>query len=236
MNALKLLSEQIKPELNLLYTVPPFKKDGHHDCGWYCREHAFHCFVLCNMLHLPCSIVQGDFAVLADGLPGVTSLDAHSDHAWCQVQEVCPVDLSMTFHLFGGGHVLVGPLLDNAVLGTGTNGNFAITYSTDEKQFRKVHEKPEFPNWVGFLERQRLAFPINALLDDPFLFLHRPKKEGWADIHGLSIFSKISMHIYKVFQGDLEPLHPKHSPASALQVIKARYGAATIKIKRIIDS
>lgn len=237
MNAFKIFSESIKPELNLLYTVPPFKRDGEFDCGWYCREHAFHCFVLAQMLGVPSTIIVGDFVVHAgNGLPNICSLDCSSDHAWCQIGDVCPLDLSATFRLFGGGHILVGPQLNGAVLGCGKNGDFTITYTKDEKAFRQQVAKPELKPWFGLLERQRLSVRLNDILDDPFIFLHRPQKDGWAEIHGANIFSKISLHLYKVFKGEIKPLNPNHSPDSALSAIKARYGAATQKIKRIMQN
>jgi hypothetical protein len=236
-NTLKNFANRIKPELNLLYTVPPFKLSDSLDCGWFCREHAFHCFVLCKMLKMPASIIRGDFIVHTEtGLTDLCSLDCANDHAWCQVGEVCPVDLSATFALFGGGQVVVGPQLSSAVCGCGKNGDFTVTYTKDESEFRKSVKKPEIATWFGLLERERLNFPANDLIDNPFLFLHRPQKDGWAEIHGANIFSKISLHLYKLFRGEVNPLHTNHSPKTALSAIKARYGAATQKIKRIIES
>ena len=236
-NVLKVFANRIKPELNLLYTVPPFKINDSLDCGWYCREHAFHCLVLCKMLKISVSIIRGDFAVHTEtNLPGVCSLDCPNVHAWCQVGDVCPVDLSATFALFGGGSFVVGPQLSTTVCGCGRNGDFTVTYTKDESEFRKLVKAPEIPTWFGFLERQRLDFPINDLVDNPFLFLHRPQKDGWAEIHGANIFNKISLHLYKLYRGEIDPLYKNHSPSSALSVIKTRYGAATQKIERIIQN
>ncbi len=236
MSALNTFACRIKPELNLLYTVPPFKAGKVIDCGWYCREHAFHCFILAKMLKLSTSIVKGDFIVHTDtGLTDLCSLDCTNDHTWCQIEGVCPVDLSVTFRFFGGGQIIVGPQLEGAVLGDGKNGDFIVTYTTDEEAFRRQVAKPELKTWFGLLERQRLNLGIDCLLDYPFIFLHRPPKDGWAEIHGANIFSKISLHLYKVFKGETKPLSRNHSPDSALNAIKTRYGAATQKIKRIIQ-
>ncbi len=237
MSALDIFASRIKPELNLLYTVPPFKTGSSLDCGWYCREHAFHCFILAGMLKIPATIIKGDFIVHTDSaLADLTSLDNRNDHAWCSVGGVCPVDLSVTFKLFGGGNIIVGPQLKSAVVGCGKNGDFEVTYTKDEAAFRRLLKEPEISTWFGLLERQQFNFELGQIIDDPFIFLHRPQKGGWAEVHGANIFSKISLHLYKVFRGDISPLFTDHSPDSALSVIKARYGAATQKIKRIIQT
>jgi hypothetical protein len=233
MQILEKLSTQIKWELNLLYTVPPFQQQDEWDCGWFCREHAFHCFVLCQMLHVPASILQGDFVVKPIEQSGIQSLDSNCDHAWCKIQDTCPVDLSMTFQLFNSGN-LVWPQLDGAVIGAGKNGSFEITYSSNEIEFRKKVDEAKSTNWIGFLERKAVKIPINDLIDNPYLFFHKPAKDGWAEVHGVNIFSKICLHLYKVYNGHEKPLYSNHTPYTAIRAVKAKYGAATPKIKRII--
>src|SRR5437763_1900220 len=100
----------------------------------------------------------------------------------------------MTFHLFGGGPDLcgvVGPQLSSAVIGPGRNGDFTISYTKDEADFRHIFQNPSLSPWAGFLERQRPHIQADALLEDPFAFLHRPATGGWAETHGAGIFSKI---------------------------------------------
>ena len=220
----------------MLYTVPPSRYSGGLDCGWYCREHAFHCFVLCRMLQIPASILQGDFVVKTIEQPGISSLDTDAGHAWCSVENVCPVDLSMTFQLFGGGNTVVGPQLAGGVVGEGRNGDFQITYSSNESEIRKKYNETEKTNWIGFLERETLKIPIETLIDDPYLFFRKPPEGSWAEVHGVSIFSKVSLHLYKVYFGHEKPLYLNHTSHAAIRAIKAKYGAATQKIKRIIQT
>jgi hypothetical protein len=238
MNIQKRIAGLVKLELNHLYTVPPFKGDGYLDCGWYCREHALHCFVLCHMFGIGCELICGDFTV-APGLPlaAVTSPDAKADHVWCQTDDSCPFDLSMTFHLFGGGesaNAAIGPQLAGGITAPGQNGDFSVIYTKDESFFRSLSETPPVVPWIGFLERQRLGIPIFDLLQDPFLLLHRPPRGGWAELHGASIFNKISLHLYKLAKGHVAPLRATHSPQEAVQTIRARYSASTQKVERII--
>ena len=45
--ALKLMrAQKVKPELNHIYTEHPKHTVTGLDCGWYCREHALHLYVL----------------------------------------------------------------------------------------------------------------------------------------------------------------------------------------------
>src|SRR5271157_940189 len=68
-----LLRDVIKPELNRIYTEPPSALHGGADMGLFCREHAFHCAVLCILLGFPAAIKRGDFSAILDEDTGVTS-------------------------------------------------------------------------------------------------------------------------------------------------------------------
>src|SRR5882724_3088961 len=91
----------VMPELNLLYTIPPFQKRDSQDGGWFCREHSFHCAVLCEMLKVNACIFLGQYFVkLGLDESRTSKISIHGEHAWCSVGDTKPVDLSMTLKYF----------------------------------------------------------------------------------------------------------------------------------------
>lgn len=126
-----LLRDRINPELNGIYTEPPSALQGGGDMGLFCREHAFHCLALCGMLGLRATIERGDFTAILDEGTGVTSFGDRSDHVWCQIEDVCPVDLSADFDFYGTGL----PSLD-LVYGSGRRGPYLISYTDDAELYQ----------------------------------------------------------------------------------------------------
>jgi hypothetical protein len=136
MNILSTL-RKLQPELNHIYTTPPFQGAGYFDCGWFCREHAFHVYVICSFLRISCKIVRGQFLVKVPGLPALCSWKSGADHDWCRVKDHTPVDLSMTFKLFGGGPQLPGPITK-----PGRIGPYEVFLDTDESVFEQRIDAP----------------------------------------------------------------------------------------------
>lgn len=220
-----ILERRIKAELNAIYTEPPGVTSGGHDCGWFCREHALHTYVLALMLGRHAAIKIGDFKIDSAEGEGLTTIDSGADHAWCEIDGVVPIDLSMTFVHFHGQFPKL-PLL----YGTGTIGAFTSRYFTAEADF--LHDDAAGTFAISLLERQSISPPLSDILQQPYSFLHLPLNDAprWTEIYGSDIFSKTSLHLYKLALGHLEPLFHSRPAKGILKFIKTHYSNATNQI------
>jgi hypothetical protein len=173
-----LLRDVIKPELNRIYTEPPSLRGG-EDMGLFCKEHAFHCHVLCSMLGFKTAVKRGDLTLNLDGHTTFTTYKHTSDHFWCQIADTVPVDLSANFEYYEKR----APNID-LVYGAGRRGEYAISYTADSVEYAKLlSDQPRHP-WLCYLERQTVDLPMNDLLDDPHLFLTKPPRGGMQELFG----------------------------------------------------
>lgn len=97
MDLLQIISDRIKPELNQLYYE-----------NWlpdtlFCREHAFHIYILCRALGKAGGIQGGNFSAHVTERRTQYS-DCRSDgtsvsdgHYWNRVDQTWPVDVSISF-------------------------------------------------------------------------------------------------------------------------------------------
>src|SRR5688572_29242242 len=128
MSVLKTLRERVAPELNHLYTAAPSEiAGGRVDFGWRSREHALHTFFVARMFGAETEIARGDIAVISRFVPPLTTMGSDDAHAWCRVNGVAPVDLSLTFFHYGNAPQLRAP-----IVGEGRNGDWQIEYAEDE--------------------------------------------------------------------------------------------------------
>jgi hypothetical protein len=219
------LEATIKPELNAIYVEPPFMMEGGWDCGWFCREHALHTYVLANMLHRRASIKTGDFVIRSEQGTAITSIDSGADHAWCEIEGITPVDLSMTFVHFKGSfpHLPI-------VYGAQPTGNFTIRYFSQENDLAKDPRTGAFA--ISYIERQTSRPEVEELLRFPYRFLHPPPEglKRWTEIHGSEIFSKTSAHLYRLVKGHMKPLSRSRSAKQIIKFIKSHYPNATNEI------
>jgi hypothetical protein len=162
----------------MLYTEPRFLTPDGWDFGLFCREHAYHVYLVGRMLGLKTQIVIGHFAVAtADGRSNCT-LGSGADHAWCAIGPLRPLDLSMTFHLTPGYPDLARPLA-----GTGLNGAYEIRNFTDTTAFRTAIEPAPPAGALYYLEQEVLEPSPASLLQNPFDFLLPPAVPA---VHGLT--------------------------------------------------
>jgi hypothetical protein len=220
-----ILERRVKPELNTIYTEPPFIANGGYDCGWFCREHALHTYVLALILGRRVTIKIGDFTIHSATSEALTSVDSGADHAWCEIDGAVPIDLSMTFVHFKGQF----PNL-SFLYGTGSIGPFTSRYFTRNDDF--MHDGAEGTFAISLLERQSVSPPLADILHEPYSFLQPPPVGAprWTEIHGPDIFSKTSLHIYKLALGHIEPVSRSRSAKEVLKFIKSRYPNATNQI------
>jgi hypothetical protein len=221
----------IKPELNAIYVEPPFMMEGGWDCGWFCREHALHTYVLASMLHQSASIRTGDFVIHSKEGTGITSINSGADHAWCEIEGIMPVDLSMSFVHFKGRfpHLPI-------VYGAQPTGKFSIRCLSSESDLANDLGIETFA--ISYIERQTSRPGVEELLRFPYRFLHPPPEglKKWTEIHGSEIFSKTSAHLYRLAKAHMKPLSPSRSSKQIIKFIKSHYPNATNEILSMIHA
>ncbi len=219
-----------KRELNHLYTEPPAFRNGGRDEGWFCREHAFHTYFVARILGISCSIKRGHFAALLPQGGGLTSFDTDGDHAWCSVGACVPVDLSIGFLYYPDY-----PQLQSAIYGIGKNGSFEVEYTTNAEAFRSLLTRTVESPRLRYLELPFSQPDDKTLLEAPETFFYASNESGWLSLYGPDVFSKITLHIYKLVRGDVVPLCGKLDPPTSFRYIRTRYSAARAKIHALLD-
>jgi hypothetical protein len=225
MSVLKTLREKISPELHHLYATAPVETPSGIECGWHAREHALHTFFVARLFGASADIRSGDYAVLSRFLPPITSLERETKHAWCSVGGVTPVDLSLTFALFGRA-----PQLHAAITGEGRNGDWEVRYAEDESV---LDESFESGNEIVYIEKTVHADSEDALLMDPYLFLSAPlpsDTEAWPAVHGPGIYAKISLHCFRCAAGGAKSVRSRLNRADAVKWIADHYPDAETQI------
>ena len=216
-------------ELNGIYTEPPSVLNGGGDMGLFCREHAFHCLVLCRLLGLKATIKRGDFTAILDERKGVTTYGDSSDHAWCRVEDVCPVDLSANFDLYGTGL----PSLE-LVFGIGQRGPYLISYTHDFGLYQShMNDKTILPS-LSYLERETVSTPLDDLLINPHLFLTKPPSGGLEELFGPGCLNSITLHLYDLARGKTKRLTTYKDLKSTIRTIVSRCENATARVQKLI--
>jgi hypothetical protein len=209
----------VAPELNFLYTVPPFQHHGGiTDCGWYCREHALHLRVLCAMLGVDADVRLGEFH-LRCSIGRADSGESGDGHAWCRVKSTLPVDLSMTLELYWG---TAGPQLYRSVFGTGHNGDYAIGYH----RFDEPEPVTSHPNYIVFREHSRVDHSADSLIRNPYSFLNAPdttNPKSWEVLYGFEIYARITMHCFTVLTARGKSIPKTLSQGDAARWVNRRY-------------
>jgi len=230
-----ILRDKIKPELNKLYTSAPDLSSRGGDWGWSCREHAFHCYFLCRMLNLNAIIKRGDFTARKPPRPGdhycgISSYEGSDDHAWCQVGDVIPVDLSVNFEYFSGAFPWI-----ELVFGPVSRHEYTVTYTPEEEEFRQDTKMRASHARLSYLERHTVSISDDQLLVNPYAFLIRPPRDGIGDVFGNDIFNKITMHVYGLATRKCERMTKnRRGMRDVLPVLQERYPNATLEIRRIL--
>lgn len=229
MNLEAVLRDKIKPELNFLYTEEPAWRDGGGDFGWFCREHAYHCYFLSKMLKAECRIVRGHISIhTAEGNEVLSSFGEDSDHAWLAVDDVCPVDVSVSL----AHSPTTLPMLD-LVYGTGIRGSYFVTYETATTTCTET--PPGMLHHIRYAETRVVMDSPESLLADPFIFLTRPKRGGLAQLFGSDIFDRITYHLYRVSIGEIKPYYRDVNPVvKAFERIKSKNPEAAARVRELL--
>jgi hypothetical protein len=218
-----------KHELNLLYTEPPAFRNSGADEGWFCREHAYHTYFLLRLLGHESDIELGDFAVRMPTGFGITSYGTDSDHAWCGVRDLAPIDLSMDFR-----YRAQLPNLESAIVDRDGVGPYKIFYFYGQPELESwFHRAPESPQ-IAYLVNDVPRLDAITLLNDPSSFFFPTDSSGWLRLYGADIFCRITMHIYEVVQARVSPLCANFDPQSAFRYVRTRYASSRADIERML--
>jgi hypothetical protein len=225
-----LLRDVIKPELNRIYTEPPSSRGG-GDMGFFCREHAYHSFFLCRMLGYDVAIQRGELTFAVDDSIKYTTLNSGADHAWCRVNDVVPVDVSINFEFYQTTCPNIG-----IVYGLSQSGPYAISYTADADEYERHHlDEATIPR-IAYLERTDINIPINDLLEHPHLFLTKPARAGMIELFGTHIFSALTLHLWELAHGRTKRLTTYKDSKSTVRTIGSRYPKATDQITHILST
>ena len=219
-----------KQELNLLYTEPPAIRNGGADEGWFCREHTYHTYFLLRLLGYEADIELGDFAVRMPTGFGVTSYETDSDHAWCAVRDLVPIDLSMDFR-----YRAELPKLESAIVGRDGVGPYKIFYFYGQPEleswFRRAPESPQ----IAYLVNDVARFDPIILLNEPESFFFPTDSSGWLRLYGADIFCRITMHLYDTVHARVRPLYAKFDSQSAFRYVRTRYASSRLDIEKMLS-
>ena len=218
MSVLKVLRDRVAPELNHLYTTPPAETPAGVDCGWHGREHALHTFFVARMFGAQTELCVGDFAILSRFLPPLTTMERDLDHAWCIINGVAPVDLSMTFALLNQS-----PQLRNPIVGEGRNGDWDVQYSEDESP---MDDSFSNRNEIIFVEQEIVGHTAAELLENPILFVPAPPAPASPDL-----YAAITLHCFECAAGRTKNVRHRLSRPDALAWISANYPDAAARIR-----
>ena len=228
MNFPDLLAQKVKPELNHIYTEHPKHTVTGLDCGWYCREHAVHLYVLALLLKKSAAICLGDFILRRPDGDCYYSVGDASDHAWCCIDECSPADVSMTVkYIYPDIPNVIFVYMDRPDLANGfsiehhvkiTDNSF-MNYTTADKLLIAYNE---------ISRMQPLPLP---LLSEPFGFLHRPPlgTPTFLELFGSSVLYSITLHCFRLITDNIKPLYSyRDSSSTVRQIMKNNPNAKEI--------
>jgi hypothetical protein len=233
MDLIKGLIEKVKPELNHIYTERPFMVSGGRDLGWFCREHALHLYGLAKLLGSNVEICVGDFMLRRPKGDSFHSIGDTSDHAWCCINGLAPVDVSLTVkHIYTDLHdveLIYGERSD-------LSAPFHVRYLVNEPDdvFRQLGEANHL--LIGYNEKNRYHYDLLELLANPVQFLYKPPsgRPTFSELHGDDVFFAITYHCYRLLTEDVRPLSRYRNPKETVRGIMKFNSDAKQRIKQLL--
>lgn len=228
----ELFNINLKHELNHIYTEEPKDVKGGLDFGWSCREHAFHIYILACLLKRKSGISIGDILIRISNTI-ITTLDSGSDHAWCIVDNIEPVDFSVTTKY-------IDPYVDDLSIVWDNNleelFRCAFFQNEDDEVLIEICKNSE----ACLVYNKKSEFNENpmSLLENPFNFLHLPSSglPSLVDIYGSDIFYQITWHCYKLIKKEVKPFfHKKSCSDSTFKAIANSYSDAKQNITKLLQ-
>jgi hypothetical protein len=201
-----ILRLKIKPELNTIYHRRPFVTGKILDLGWFCREHAFHLYIVSRLLGHQAQICVGDFWLsLPDKRVRLSSADAEGDHAWCSIDGVSPVDISATLKYASKDTPDI-----SLVYGCSTEDESPCRIECVVDPLSQTAFSQTEHNRLVYQQKAAFEFDPASLLEEPYQFLHVPAvaKLSFPSVYGSDVFYRMSYHCYRIAIGEARPLHP----------------------------
>jgi len=210
---------KIRRELNHLYTEVLTEVDA----GLFCREHALHLQGVSTALGHQAEICTGMFGLRIPGkiTNAMTTTDA--DHAWCRIDGIAPVDVSMTLRgvPFARADVRLVYGNDSAFL-----AGFEIQYhgrcTGPELEARLAASSTDVLVYSEQAVEARGPLELHA---DPFSFLLPPLLPGAPTIdrlYGEHVFYAVTLHCLRVARGEAKSITYREPP-SAFRTIAGWY-------------
>lgn len=209
---------KVRRELNHLYTEP-FTVD---DAGLFCREHALHLQGVATALGRTVEICTGMFGLRIPGKITNAMTNTEADHAWCRVDGIAPVDVSMTIRgiPFDRQDVRLVYGDDSSLL-----SGFALQYhgrcSAQELEAMLAASPADVLIYSQHMIDHRGPLELHA---DPFGFL-LPPAPGCPSIdqlYGAHIFFAVTLHCFQVARGAAKSVTYRE-PTSAFKAIASWY-------------
>ena len=236
MDFLDALRLKVKPELNHIYTEKPFIAHGGRDLGWFCREHSLHLYVLAKLLGYTANICVGDFFLyLSPDKIKYSSLGDDSDHAWCSINQISPVDISITVKYLSEGSPDIPLVYGTSVL---SENPYRIYYfiNADDEMIKKPNSHGD--PFIAYNEKETLEYDPIDLLNNPFNFLHPPPagSPSFIDLHGDDIFHRITYHCYLLITKGNKPFYTYRNPEDTLKGIIKFNKTAKEQVEALLHS
>jgi hypothetical protein len=232
MNVCEVLAKSVRSELNHAYTQRPFQTPHGLDMGWFCREHALHVAALTEMLGGTAHICCGDVIVRVPGTSStfvISTVGSGSDHAWCRVNDLAPVDASLTLQFFDTGRRDVDVVCPGD---TRYLAGFDLQYHVNVPDDVFVSAARTGSPVIAYNEKTVLRFDYADLLAHPFSFLHSMPSgvRSFQQIHGDDVYFAITAHLYDLASEKTRPLSPYRDPKSAVRTMVKRYPDARMRL------
>lgn len=227
------LIEKVKPELNHIYTERPFLTAEGKDFGWFCREHALHLYGVATLLGRQAEICVGDVMLRRPQGDSFHSIGATSGHAWCCINELAPVDVSLTMKY-------IYPDLPDVKLIYGEHSDLAASFhlryliNESAEVFRRLGETNDL--LIAYNEKNRYRFDLLELLAHPFQFLYKPPQgmPTFPELHGTDVFFAITYHCYRLLTEDIKPLSRHRDPKQTVRGIMKFNAGAKQRIEQLL--
>ena len=206
MNLINQIILKVKPELNHIYTEKPFMTQDGLDLGWYCREHALHLYGLAILLGMKAKICNGDFILYYPYRDSYNSVRDNSDHAWCNINEQGPMDISITIrHVYEDLEDIKMISFQQPNLCSPFQLKYAANQAGDSFLSLSDGDSP----LIAYNEKKAKSYDLSDLLMEPFQFLFRPPKgfPTFPEIYGEDVFYAITYHCYRLVMEDIRPLY-----------------------------
>lgn len=211
------LVRSVRLELNHIYTEKPFQTATGLDMGWFCREHALHVAALAEMVGESARICRGDVILRIPDDLIVSTVGSGSDHAWCEIDHMAPVDASLTLR-YVAPHERDVQVICPSCLAKYLSG-FKLCYEMGmaDNAFSQYSQSDE--RLIAYNEKSIIEGDILELLATPYNFLHPPPPgaPSLTQFYGPDVFFAITAHLYKLAQGEARPMRTYLSPKNAIR-------------------